>query len=231
MKKVIIFICCFLAFISSICFARVYVKGYYRKDGTYVAPHYRSDPDGIITNNYSYPGNYNPNTGEITGGSLNTSPTYTTDYSPNIIPQSSIDYSSNNTTRPPLPHTPPSKVTVSVPSYSVKINNQDIYNYSVGYDPFTYNDITYIPMTSYLVNALNLSLTFDSTNGFNLSKKETITSKKEQFLDDYIVIIGVNDTLNYHKYGCPNLDLTEFYAYNTEFAKACGYTACTLCNK
>jgi hypothetical protein len=36
------------------------VRGYYRKDGTYVRPHYRSKPDGIKSNNYSYPGNRNP---------------------------------------------------------------------------------------------------------------------------------------------------------------------------
>lgn len=31
----------------------VYVKGYYRSNGTYVQPHYRSAPDGVISNNYS----------------------------------------------------------------------------------------------------------------------------------------------------------------------------------
>src|SRR4051794_27500922 len=31
----------------------VYVHGYHRKDGTYVQPHYRSAPDGIVSNNYS----------------------------------------------------------------------------------------------------------------------------------------------------------------------------------
>ena len=44
------------------------VRGYYRKDGTYVKPHYRTAPDGNPYNNYSYPGNYNPNTGKITTG-------------------------------------------------------------------------------------------------------------------------------------------------------------------
>ena len=34
----------------------VYVRGYYRSNGTYVQPHYRSRPDGIVTNNYSYRG-------------------------------------------------------------------------------------------------------------------------------------------------------------------------------
>lgn len=31
----------------------VYVKGYTKKNGTFVSPHYRSAPDGIISNNYS----------------------------------------------------------------------------------------------------------------------------------------------------------------------------------
>ena len=47
---------------------RVRVRGYYRKDGTYVRPHYRTAPDGNPYNNYSFPGNYNPNTGRITPG-------------------------------------------------------------------------------------------------------------------------------------------------------------------
>lgn len=46
----------------------VSVKGYYRKDGTYVQPHTRSRPDSNPTNNYGFPGNYNPNKGETTGG-------------------------------------------------------------------------------------------------------------------------------------------------------------------
>ena len=45
------------------------VSGYFRKDGTYVAPYQRSHPDGNPYNNYGFPGNYNPNTGRITGGS------------------------------------------------------------------------------------------------------------------------------------------------------------------
>lgn len=46
----------------------VWVKGYYRKDGTYVRGHYRTAPDGNPYNNYSFPGNYNPNTGKVTTG-------------------------------------------------------------------------------------------------------------------------------------------------------------------
>lgn len=40
-----------------------YVNGYYRNDGTYVQPHYRSSPDGNKFNNYSAPGNINPYNG------------------------------------------------------------------------------------------------------------------------------------------------------------------------
>ena len=47
---------------------RVYVRGYTTRNGTYVMPHWRSAPDGVLSNNYSFPGNYNPNTGTITPG-------------------------------------------------------------------------------------------------------------------------------------------------------------------
>jgi len=47
---------------------QVHVRGYYRSDGTYVQPHVRSAPDGNPYNNYSFPGNYNPNTNKITTG-------------------------------------------------------------------------------------------------------------------------------------------------------------------
>ena len=53
-------------------FAQVKVKGYYRKDGTYVQPHYRSNPDGNPYNNWSYPGNTNPYTGKTATGNPDT---------------------------------------------------------------------------------------------------------------------------------------------------------------
>ena len=45
-----------------------WVGGYTRRDGTYVQPHYRTNPDGNPYNNYNFPGNYNPNTGTTTPG-------------------------------------------------------------------------------------------------------------------------------------------------------------------
>src|SRR5437773_12380666 len=40
------------------------VDGYYRKDGTYVAPHWRSTPDSSYNNNWSTSPNINPHTGQ-----------------------------------------------------------------------------------------------------------------------------------------------------------------------
>lgn len=42
-----------------------HVSGYTRRDGTYVAPHYRSAADGNPWNNWSTRGNRNPHTGVI----------------------------------------------------------------------------------------------------------------------------------------------------------------------
>jgi hypothetical protein len=41
----------------------VFVDGYFRSNGTYVMPHYRSAPDGNVFNNFSTLGNINPYTG------------------------------------------------------------------------------------------------------------------------------------------------------------------------
>ena len=51
---------------------QVKVSGYTRKDGTYVQPHYRSNPDGNPYNNWSYPGNINPYTGKVAPGNADT---------------------------------------------------------------------------------------------------------------------------------------------------------------
>ncbi len=45
-------------------FADVYVRGYYRWDGTYVQPHYRSSPNSTPLDNWSTRGNINPYTGK-----------------------------------------------------------------------------------------------------------------------------------------------------------------------
>jgi len=60
--------------------AYVKVKGYYRKDGTYVRPHVRSNPNGVKYDNYGYKpsqGRYNKTYG--TRGATWDTPTYITD--------------------------------------------------------------------------------------------------------------------------------------------------------
>lgn len=45
--------------------ADVYVRGYWRSNGTYVWPHYRSNPDYNFYNNWSTYPNLNPYTGNL----------------------------------------------------------------------------------------------------------------------------------------------------------------------
>ena len=67
MKKIIVFFLSLIFVLTSIgiSFAQdVHVKGYFKKNGTYVKPHYRSRPDGNLFNNWSTKGNTNPYTGK-----------------------------------------------------------------------------------------------------------------------------------------------------------------------
>lgn len=41
-----------------------YVQGYERSNGTYVAPHYQSNPNNSTDDNYGTRGNVNPYTGQ-----------------------------------------------------------------------------------------------------------------------------------------------------------------------
>lgn len=53
MKKLIVLALSFMLVFPAIVLAEdVHVKGYYRKDGTYVRPHIRSAPDSYRWNNY-----------------------------------------------------------------------------------------------------------------------------------------------------------------------------------
>lgn len=72
--------------------AQVRVKGYVRKDGTYVAPHYRSAPNSSKSDNYSTKGNYNPYTGKK--GTADPYPSYSggyQSYAPTFSPQPSTE--------------------------------------------------------------------------------------------------------------------------------------------
>ena len=65
MKK--LFITLSLAFAASFSFGQttVHVNGYYRSNGTYVQPYYRTSPNNTVFDNWSTSPNLNPYTGEI----------------------------------------------------------------------------------------------------------------------------------------------------------------------
>lgn len=64
MKRIIALSCLLVLAFAAVASADQYVNGYYRKDGTYVEPHYRSDSNGTKTDNWSSTGNVNPYTGK-----------------------------------------------------------------------------------------------------------------------------------------------------------------------
>lgn len=64
MKKLALTALLAVAAFSSAVHADVYVRGYTRSDGTYVAPHYRSDANATRNDNWSTRGNVNPYTGK-----------------------------------------------------------------------------------------------------------------------------------------------------------------------
>lgn len=65
MKKLALWAAMTALCIATVAEARsVRVKGYFRKDGTYVAPHVRSAPNSSKLDNYSTKGNVNPYTGK-----------------------------------------------------------------------------------------------------------------------------------------------------------------------
>ena len=64
MKKLMLAAGLLIATVSaSPALADEYVNGYYRNNGTYVQPYYRSSPNGNPYDNYSTRGNINPYTG------------------------------------------------------------------------------------------------------------------------------------------------------------------------
>lgn len=50
--------------IASTAYADTWVRGHVRKNGSYVRPHYRSDRNDTVRDNWTHRGNINPHTGE-----------------------------------------------------------------------------------------------------------------------------------------------------------------------
>jgi hypothetical protein len=75
MERVSLLFLCFGVLVLGALAKDVSVKGYFRKDGTYVAPHMRSAPNATASDNWSSKGNVNPYTGkpgtkDITSGGV-----------------------------------------------------------------------------------------------------------------------------------------------------------------
>lgn len=64
MKKYIALVACLAVAAPALAQSSHYVSGYVTKNGTYVAPHYQTNPDGTKLNNWSTEGNVNPYTGK-----------------------------------------------------------------------------------------------------------------------------------------------------------------------
>jgi len=82
--------------------AQVHVNGYVNKNGTYVAPYYRSSPNGTTLDNYSTRGNVNPYTGKVgtkdpySSSSSSYGSTYSQPRTPSCTYSCSSNDSSNN---------------------------------------------------------------------------------------------------------------------------------------
>lgn len=124
MKKLLFIIA--ILFTTTLSFAQVSVRGYYRSNGTYVQPHQRTAPNYTRNDNYSTVGNVNPYTGKAGTQSRDgytstrTISTYSTPTSYSSSSYSTPTYRSSYT---PSTYTTPI-TTYSTPSYS---STQTIY--------------------------------------------------------------------------------------------------------
>ncbi len=64
MRKLLIVAALVIGCSGTVAVAQTSVRGYVRKDGTYVAPHVRTAPNSSRLDNYSTKPNYNPYTGK-----------------------------------------------------------------------------------------------------------------------------------------------------------------------
>ena len=117
--------------ISSLAYADVHVRSYTKSDGTVVKEHYRSDPDGDASNNWSHIGNVNPYTGKE-----GTKRDYDQkDYGGNYIPSTDLPSNSNDYTNPFRDFSETD--TSSDDSYNIDINDDD----NIAYTPLNDNII------------------------------------------------------------------------------------------
>jgi len=113
---------------TEIGFARdVKVRGYYRKDGTYVQPHYRSAPNSNMRDNWSYKGNTNPYTGKEGTNYYRNNPT-SEYYNKPSYKAPSYDWSPSYK-QSPEPYKPYKTPSYETPSYKVPSNPFSTYEW------------------------------------------------------------------------------------------------------
>lgn len=150
--KAILFLLVLLVNLQS--FSQVKVRGYYRKNGTYVQPHQRSKPDGNPYNNYSFPGNTNPHTGKVASGNP---ATYLKNYN-NRNKSTSNAYIHQTATAAPVYNSTNSNSTrVNQQTYFVTVNTLNVRS-----GP----SANYATIGS-LSNGANLTVTEHYSNGWN----------------------------------------------------------------
>lgn len=64
LTNILVLILSFFCFTNLFAQSDVFVNGYYKKNGTYVQPHFKTAPNSSMFDNYSTKGNFNPYTGK-----------------------------------------------------------------------------------------------------------------------------------------------------------------------
>jgi len=110
---------------ATLAFAKdVYVHGYFRSNGTFVMPYYRSAPDGNFYNNWSTIGNINPYTGTY-GTKVTPPPSYGSyGYVPYSYDPNPIIYSPQVTPTPSYGYVP--SPTIDLPSIGGDESSYDL---------------------------------------------------------------------------------------------------------
>jgi len=182
--------------------AYVSVNGYYKKNGTYVAPYVRSNPNGLKYDNYSYTpsqGLYNKTYG--TKGSAWDTPTYITDpsyyigknlyesgSSNYVIPSIYLNKSSGNTQT--------KKITVPDNAYLSSYNNDWYCNkgYKIKYDNSFNNKVG----CEKIIVPENASLSYYGTDWYCKSGYKTKFDTSYNKIGCEKIIVPENASLNYY---------------------------------
>nr|WP_315021891.1 hypothetical protein [uncultured Aminipila sp.] len=144
---------------SSTAYADVYVKGYFKSNGTYVEPYFRTSPNNTINDNYSTYPNINPYTGKqgTIMSSYYSNQAYSSFYNSYYVDKSIIKFSIT---------------TLERPSFPVYINDYNVNNTDSKYYPTILNGVVFIPLTAEMISVMKLSGGWDSTNGMVLKTSD-----------------------------------------------------------